>query len=86
MTRILIGLIHLYRWCLSPFLGKNCRFEPTCSRYAIHALEIHGLFKGITLVCKRLLRCQPFDNLTEHLGPSSGYDPIPKKNLKKSVN
>ena len=56
---------------LSPFLGKNCRFHPTCSNYMIEALKIHGLFVGLWLGMKRILRCHPWGK--------SGFDPVPKK-------
>lgn len=64
-------LIKLYRLCLSPVLGSNCRFSPTCSSYAIEALKVHGLFFGGFLTFKRLIKCHPFG--------SHGYDPVPKK-------
>lgn len=77
MTRLLISLIHIYRWLVSPLFPPRCRFEPTCSRYAIHALETHGLRKGLWLSIKRLLRCHPYEKLTKQLGPAFGYDPVP---------
>ena len=65
----LIGLVKLYRVTLSPWLGMNCRFQPTCSEYAIEALQTHGLFKGSWLAAKRIGRCHPWG--------ASGYDPVP---------
>jgi uncharacterized protein len=65
----LIGLVQLYRWTLSPFLGRFCRFQPTCSVYAQEALREHGALAGSWLTVKRLGRCHP-------LG-SSGFDPVP---------
>lgn len=65
----LIGLIHLYRWVMSPVLGPRCRYLPTCSAYAIEALRQHGLWRGARLASLRLLRCHPWG--------SSGYDPVP---------
>jgi putative membrane protein insertion efficiency factor len=65
----LIGLIQLYRWTLSPFLGRFCRFQPTCSVYAQEALREHGALSGSWLTIKRLCRCHPFG--------SSGFDPVP---------
>ena len=74
MTKLLksfaIGLIRAYQLFVSPFLGPRCRFQPTCSRYAAEAIEIHGLIRGFDLSLRRLLRCHP-------LGPS-GWDPVPQ--------
>ncbi len=63
-----IVLIHLYRFTLSPFIGNSCRFYPTCSHYAEDALRAHGVFRGISMAVKRLLKCHPW-----HEG---GYDPV----------
>jgi putative membrane protein insertion efficiency factor len=65
-------LIELYRYCLSPLLGENCRFYPSCSQYALEALEEHGLIRGLQLSFKRILKCHPL-----HPG---GVDLVPKKN------
>lgn len=65
----LIGLVKLYRVAISPWLGMNCRFQPTCSEYAIEALRTHGVFKGAWLAAKRIGRCHPWGD--------SGYDPVP---------
>ena len=65
-----IFIIRLYQICLSPYLGKNCRFLPTCSEYAIQAIESHGIFKGIYLSSKRILKCHPFHD--------GGVDEVPK--------
>lgn len=70
MRRVLIALVKAYRLLLSPFLGRHCRFEPTCSCYAIEALERHGAWRGSWLTVKRLLRCHPFS--------PGGYDPVPE--------
>lgn len=72
MKKFLIFFIHLYSWLVSPLRNPSCRYVPSCSRYAIHALELHGVIKGSWLVIKRLLRCHPF----ESLGGGSGYDPV----------
>ena len=69
MTRIVIWLVKGYRFCLSPLLGNNCRFSPSCSCYAIEAVEKYGVFRGGLLTTKRLARCHPW-----HAG---GYDPVP---------
>lgn len=65
---LLVGLIRLYRIVLSPVLGANCRFEPTCSRYTEQALLRYGVAKGLYLGLRRILRCHP-------LSPG-GYDPL----------
>ena len=65
----LIQLVRLYKLALSPWLGANCRFDPTCSSYAIEALEVHGVLKGTWLAVRRIGRCHPWGG--------SGYDPVP---------
>ena len=62
--------IIVYRYFISPLLGPRCRFEPSCSLYALGALEQHGLIKGSVFIVKRLGKCHPW-----HPG---GYDPVPK--------
>lgn len=69
LARPLIALVRLYRAALSPWLGSNCRFQPTCSSYAIEALEVHGALKGSWLAARRIARCHPWGG--------SGYDPVP---------
>ncbi|MBQ0124583.1 MAG: membrane protein insertion efficiency factor YidD [Bacteroidales bacterium] len=64
-----IKLIRFYKLTLSPYMGRQCRFTPTCSTYAIEALEKYGLLKGSLLAVWRILRCNPFGG--------SGYDPVP---------
>jgi putative membrane protein insertion efficiency factor len=64
-------LIRFYQIAISPFTPSACRFEPTCSHYAIDALKTHGLFYGIFLAIKRILSCHPWGK--------TGYDPVPKK-------
>ena len=68
---ILTKLIRLYQLLLSPVLGQNCRFYPSCSQYAIEALKTHGTIKGSWLALKRILRCQPWCK--------GGFDPVPEK-------
>ena len=68
-----LGLIKGYRLFVSPHLGCNCRYWPSCSQYAIEAIEIHGPIKGFWLALKRLLRCHPI----HWLGGSEGFDPVP---------
>lgn len=65
--------IHAYRFTLSPFVGHVCRFEPTCSRYALEAIAAHGAGRGLWLALKRLGRCHPIT----WLGGSAGFDPVP---------
>src|ERR1700756_2152397 len=60
MKRILIFLIKIYQWCLSPFFGGQCRFYPSCSAYAVEAIDIHGPLRGTWLAVERLGRCSPF--------------------------
>ena len=67
--------ILFYRSILSPLFPPVCRFQPTCSEYALDAVHVHGPLKGIALTAKRLSRCHPFT----WLGGSSGFDPVPPK-------
>jgi hypothetical protein len=69
MQTILIQLIRLYRLLLSPWLGQHCRFEPSCSSYALTAIRRYGAARGSWLAVKRLSRCHPW-----HAG---GFDPVP---------
>ena len=69
MNTILKAMIRFYQKCISPMLGKNCCFYPTCSAYMYTAIEVHGALKGFWLGIKRLLRCHPFSR--------GGYDPVP---------
>jgi putative membrane protein insertion efficiency factor len=67
--------IYVYRYTLSPMLPRACRFEPSCSAYALEALSLHGPFKGSWLALRRLSRCHPI----AFLGGSSGVDPVPPR-------
>jgi len=69
MRSVATLLIRLYQWTLSPLLGRNCRFYPTCSNYALEAIEAHGVLRGGWLTVRRLGKCHPF-----HPG---GFDPPP---------
>ncbi len=59
-ARALIFVVRLYQWLLRPFLGGSCRFEPSCSRYAVACLESHGAARGSLLSVRRLCKCHPF--------------------------
>lgn len=78
MKTIILLLIRFYQKYISIFLGKNCRFYPTCSGYTYEAIERFGVVKGVYLGVKRILKCHPF-----HPG---GYDPVPEKKEKKKNN
>ena len=69
MKQILMALVRFYRVAISPYRTPCCRFTPTCSQYALQALEKYGAVKGSWLAFRRILRCHPF-----HKG---GYDPVP---------
>ncbi|MEY2655988.1 MAG: hypothetical protein RLZZ524_3016 [Pseudomonadota bacterium] len=71
VQRLLIGLVRGYRYLLSPWLGSACRFEPTCSAYALEALTRHGASTGARLTVGRLLRCHPWC--------AGGCDPVPDR-------
>ena len=66
-----ILLVRFYQLAITPWLGSNCRYQPTCSSYMIEALKEHGLLKGLWLGTKRIGRCHPWGG--------HGYDPVPKK-------
>jgi putative membrane protein insertion efficiency factor len=71
MSKILTQLIRTYQYFISPLLGPRCRFTPSCSTYALEAIEEHGALRGFWHGLKRLSRCHPWC--------VGGYDPIPKK-------
>ncbi len=71
MKYLLILTIKFYQFFISPLLGKNCRYIPTCSEYAKEALNTHGIVKGLSIAIKRILCCHPFTK--------GGYDPVKKK-------
>lgn len=73
VARGLCGLIRVYQLLISPLLGSNCRFEPSCSAYAEEALRIHGVWHGSGLTLRRIGRCHPWGG--------SGYDPVPEKEV-----
>ena len=67
----LIKLVQFYRIVISPWLGTNCRYQPSCSTYAIEALRTHGALRGSYLAARRIGRCHPWGG--------SGYDPVPAR-------
>lgn len=69
MKRVLIALLKGYRYAISPMLGRNCRYYPSCSEYAIEAVRRHGALRGGWLAVRRVGRCHPFSR--------GGYDPVP---------
>ena len=69
LARIFALPVRAYRLLLSPWVGHGCRFQPTCSAYALEALEKHGAFRGSWLALRRILRCHPWGG--------EGYDPVP---------
>ncbi|HRQ56667.1 MAG TPA: membrane protein insertion efficiency factor YidD [Azoarcus taiwanensis] len=75
MKSLLLGLIGLYRYGISPMLGRNCRFHPSCSEYAMDAIRAHGALRGTWLALKRVGRCHPFN--------PGGYDPVPEPHQHK---
>lgn len=76
IKKVLIFLIKTYQMTLSPrFSHGSCRYTPTCSQYALEAIEIHGIFKGSLLAAWRILRCNPFSK--------GGWDPVPPKKTKE---
>ena len=72
MKGLLLALIHFYRKYISPLTKPSCRFIPTCSQYALEAIERYGAWKGGWLALKRICRCHPF-----HRGEHDFYDPVP---------
>lgn len=73
---LLIALVRVYRFALSPLLPRACRFHPSCSAYALEALQVHGPWRGAFLAARRLSRCHPFND--------GGVDPVPAGGSKES--
>jgi putative membrane protein insertion efficiency factor len=71
MRRIFTALIRAYQWLISPLLGPNCRFSPTCSEYAVTAITEYGVLRGGWLALRRIGRCHPFN--------PGGWDPVPHR-------
>lgn len=70
LVALLKGLILIWQWVLSPVLGANCRYQPSCSHYAAEALSRHGAIRGSWLTARRILSCNPWGG--------AGYDPVPR--------
>ncbi len=73
---VLIVLIKIYQYSVSPLLGANCRYTPTCSQYSVEAIKTHGPLKGLWLAIKRIGSCHPWGG--------HGYDPVPPKQNKET--
>lgn len=76
MNQVLVVIVKVYQYLLSPFLGNHCRYHPSCSSYAIEALQTHGSMRGLWMALKRVSRCHPW-----HEG---GYDPVPEPKQKNT--
>jgi len=72
MKNIALTLIRIYQIAFSPFLGRNCRFQPSCSQYFYEAVGLYGILQGSLLAAKRVIRCHPWSG--------GGYDPVKVKN------
>lgn len=77
LQKVLVGIVQGYRWFLSPWLGSACRFAPTCSLYALEALQQHGAGRGSYLTARRLVRCHPWCH--------GGHDPVPPAKVTKQT-
>jgi len=70
-ARLITAVLSIYKFAISPYIPRSCRFYPTCSEYAAQAVEAHGAVRGLALAARRLLRCHPFN--------PGGYDPPPAR-------
>ena len=77
MRYLLIGLLRLYRFFISPLYGQVCRYHPSCSAYALEAVQRHGSVRGTRLALARLARCHPW--------AAGGYDPVPPPNVNRGA-
>ena len=73
MSVLLLSLIRIYKMAISPYMPGQCRFDPTCSAFAVEAIETRGVVRGVWLAIKRVVRCHP--------GGARGYDPVPEKKI-----
>tara|TARA_B100000959_G_scaffold95791_1_gene101592 strand:- start:423 stop:683 length:261 start_codon:yes stop_codon:yes gene_type:complete len=80
--KIIIFIIKVYKYLISPFLISNCRYLPTCSDYFVDCVKLNGVIKGTFLGVKRILRCHPI----KFLGAKDGFDPAPNLNQHKKGN
>jgi len=78
LKKLFILPIRFYQIAISPLLGSNCRYNPTCSHYMVLAIQEWGVIQGIWLGLKRIFRCHPWNT-------SDSYDPVPKRNSKKQI-
>jgi putative membrane protein insertion efficiency factor len=76
MNKVLVWLLRAYQLLLSPMLGQNCRFYPTCSNYSIEAIRTHGAARGSLLALRRVCKCHPLND--------GGFDPVPPRGAKHS--
>ena len=77
IAALLVLGVRVYQWTLRPFIGAHCRFEPTCSSYAVEALQTHGAAAGSVLAARRVLRCNPWHD--------GGLDPVPPCQCSRKV-
>ena len=73
MSVLLLSLIRIYKMAISPYMPGQCRFDPSCSAFAVEAIETRGVVRGFWLATKRVVRCHP--------GGSRWYDPVPEKKI-----
>jgi uncharacterized protein len=71
VSKVLVLLIRAYQYALSPMFGQRCKYYPSCSNYAIEALRVHGVVRGVGMATWRILRCNPFSH--------GGFDPVPPR-------
>ena len=77
MKKIFLAAIRVYQLGISPLLGSNCRYLPTCSQYTAEAIEIHGAWRGVGMGIRRILRCHPFAR--------GGHDPVPQQSRRREA-
>lgn len=79
LKNLVIFLIRVYQAIFSQIFSYRCRFYPSCSKYAIYAIETHGIYNGLLLTIKRILRCRAsYKSMEDTAGKSWGYDPVPE--------